>query len=295
MTAQKQPLVSIITVNYRQAAVTVALLDSIVENSYKNVEVIVVDNGSLEDCTDLFKKAYPSVKLIVCSENLGFAGGNNLGIAEASGDYLFFVNNDTVLTNRLIEGLLSRFAINSNIGVVSPKIRYFDNPNTIQYAGFTEMNPITGRNEAIGKNEIDNGQHDTARPTAYAHGAAMMLSRKVIDTVGSMPEDFFLYYEELDWCAQICRAGFTIWYEPASLIYHKESASVGKMSPLKIHYLTRNRLLFMRRNIKGWRFAAFLTYFYSVTFPLKSVSFLLKQEFPLFVTFCKACLQPNRF
>lgn len=294
MTTQKQPLVSIITVNYRQAAVTVALLDSIVENSYKNVEVIVVDNGSLEDCTALFKKAYPSVKVIVCSENLGFAGGNNLGIAEAMGDYLFFVNNDTILTNRLIEGLLSRFVTDSSIGVVSPKIRYFDNPNTIQYAGFTKMNPITGRNQAIGKNEIDKGQHDIARPTAYAHGAAMMVSRKVIDTIGNMPEEFFLYYEELDWCAQISRAGFSIWYEPAGLIFHKESAAVGKMSPLKIHYLTRNRLLFMRRNIKGWRLAAFLTYFYSVTFPLKSASFLLKQDFSLFVTFSKACLQPNR-
>lgn len=294
MITQQQPLVSIITVNYRQAAVTVALLDSIAINSYKNVEVIVVDNGSLEDCTDLFKKAYPTVKLIVCSENLGFAGGNNLGIAEAMGEFLFFVNNDTVLTHRLIEGLLSRFAKNPEIGIVSPKIRYFDNPNTIQYAGFTEINPITGRNEAIGKNEIDNGQHDTARPTAYAHGAAMMVSRKAIDTVGSMPEDFFLYYEELDWCAQIRRAGFSIWYEPASLIFHKESAAVGKMSPLKIHYLTRNRLLFMRRNVKGWRLVAFFTYFYTVTVPLKSASFLFKQDFTLFVTFCRACLQLNR-
>lgn len=292
MNAQN-PLVSIITVNFRQATVTCALLDSIRENTYQNVEVIVVDNGSLEDCSILFKKSYPSVKLIVSSENLGFAGGNNLGIAAATGDFMFFINNDTVLTDGLVEALLSRFYSNeNNIGVVSPKIRYFDNPNVIQYAGFTEMNPITGRNEAIGKNEEDKGQHDTARPTAYAHGAAMMLRREIIEEVGNMPEEFFLYYEELDWCAQIRRAGFEIWYEPTGLIYHKESAAVGKMSPLKIFYITRNRLLFMRRNVRGWRLAAFLTYFYSVTVPLKSVSFLLKQEFSLFVTFWRACLQP---
>lgn len=286
----KKPLVSIITVNFHQAAVTVDLLHSIEKNSYKNVEVIVVDNGSLEDCSAVFRKAYPSVKNLVSAENLGFAGGNNLGIAAATGDYLFFINNDTILTDGLIESLLSRFSIDSDIGAVSPKIRYYDNPNVIQYAGFTEMNSLTGRNVAIGKNETDKGQHDTAYATAYAHGAAMMVSREVIDYVGDMPEDFFLYYEELDWCAQIRRAGFSIWYEPAGLIYHKESAAVGKMSPLKIYYITRNRLLFMRRNVSGWRLATFLTYFYSITVPVKSVSFLLRQQFSLFLPFLRACL-----
>ena len=285
----QKPLVSIVTVNFRQAAVTVDLLHSIGKNTYKNVEVIVVDNGSLEDCSAVFSKAYPSVKNLVSAENLGFAGGNNLGITAATGDYLFFINNDTILTDDLIESLLSRFSTNTSIGAVSPKIRYYDNPDVIQYAGFTEMNRLTGRNEAIGKNETDKGQHDTAYSTAYAHGAAMMVSRKVIENVGGMPEDFFLYYEELDWCAQIKRAGFDIWYEPAGLIYHKESAAVGKMSPLKIYYITRNRLLFMRRNVSGWRLATFLTYFYSVTVPIKSISFLLKQQFSLFVPFLRAC------
>lgn len=286
----QQPLVSIITVNFRQPHVTVALLESIVQNSYKKVEVILVDNGSLADFSVLFKKAYPSVKIIISAENLGFAGGNNVGIAKAAGDFLFFVNNDTILTDGLIEGLLSRFAKNPQIGVVSPKIRYYDKPDTIQYAGFTEIHAITGRNIAIGKNEIDNGQHDVAYSTAYAHGAAMMVSRKVIEKVGFMPEEFFLYYEELDWCAHIRRAGFSIWYEPEGLIYHKESASVGKMNALKTYYLTRNRLLFMRRNVKGWRLASFLTYFYAVTFPIKTISFLAKQDFTLFVTFCQASL-----
>lgn len=286
----QKPLVSIITVNYRQAAVTVDLLRSIGENTYKNVEVIVVDNGSLEDCSAIFKKAYPSVKNLISTENLGFAGGNNLGIKAATGDYLFFINNDTIVTDGLIEALLSRFSTNPSIGAVSPKIRYFNNPNVIQYAGFTEINQLTGRNEAIGKNETDKGQHDSPYATAYAHGAAMMISRELLEKVGNMPEEFFLYYEELDWCAQIKRAGFAIWYEPAGLIYHKESAAVGKMSPLKIYYITRNRLLFMRRNVSGWRLATFLTYFYSVTVPIKSVSFLLRQQFSLFVPFLRACL-----
>lgn len=281
------PLVSIITVNYKQAAVTCDLLDSILINSYKNVEVIVVDNESQEDCTALFQQHYPSVKVLISTKNLGFAGGNNLGIEAAKGDFLFLVNNDTVLTEGLIQALLSRFSENFRIGVVSPKICYHHTPQYIQYAGFTEMNNVTGRNETIGKNQKDEGQFNQARPTPYAHGAAMMLKREVIDKVGLMPEDYFLYYEELDWCAHIQRAGYDIWFEPKGLIYHKESASVGKLSPLKMYYMTRNRILFMRRNTRPFQLFGFLAYFFLVTLPSKTVSFLLKGELTLLRTFWK--------
>ncbi len=282
---KNQPLVSIVTVNYKQPAVTCELLDSILKNSYKNLEVIVVDNECKEDCTYTFKKHYPSVKVLNSTENLGFAGGNNLGIKASKGDFVFLVNNDTVWTEGLVEALLSRFAENVRTGVVSPKICYFQTPQYIQYAGFTEMNNLTGRNETIGKNQKDDGQFNQARATPYAHGAAMMLKREVIEKVGLMPEDFFLYYEELDWCAHIQRAGFDIWYEPKGLIYHKESASVGKLSPLKMYYMTRNRILFMRRNTKPLQLAGFLTYFFTVTMPTKTVSFLLKGELSLLKTF----------
>ena len=284
----KNPLVSVITVNYKQAAITCALLDSIDKNTYKNLEVIVVDNGSEKDCTVDFKRHYPSVKMLISQDNLGFAGGNNLGIKVAKGDYIFLVNNDTEWTDGLVESLLKRFETDATIGVVSPKIRYHHTPDMIQFAGFTEINPLTGRNETVGKNEKDMGQHDTPYPTPYAHGAAMMLKREVLKKAGLMPENYFLYYEELDWCHQIKQAGYTLWYEPEGLIYHKESASVGKLSTLKLHYLTRNRLLFMRRNIKGWRLRLFLSYFFSIIFPAKSLFFLIKGEWSSFLTFQKA-------
>jgi GT2 family glycosyltransferase len=284
----KNPLVSVITVNYRQAAITCALLDSIRQNSYKNLEVIVVDNGSEQDCTASFQKHYPAVKVLMSQDNLGFAGGNNLGIKAAKGDFIFLVNNDTEWTDGLVEALLKRFSLDDSIGVVSPKIRYHHTPDMIQYAGFTEINPLTGRNETVGKNEKDHGQYDTASLTPYAHGAAMMLKKEVIKEVGLMPENYFLYYEELDWCHQIKEAGYELWYEPQGLIYHKESASVGKLSTLKLYYLTRNRLLFMRRNIKGWRLGLFLSYFFSITFPLKSLFFLIKGEWNSFLMFQKA-------
>jgi GT2 family glycosyltransferase len=267
------PLVSIITVNYRQAAVTCDLLRSISALNHPALEVIVVDNGALDDQTANFQQCCPGTIVITSRENLGFAGGNNLGIQRSTGRYLFLVNNDTVIGEGLIEKLLARFAT-PNTGVVSPKIRYFDMPDTIQYAGFTQVNPMTGRNACIGQGEADKGQHDTARKTPYAHGAAMMLSREVIDKVGMMPEEFFLYYEELDWCEQIRRAGFDIWYEPAATILHKESVSTGKASPLKMEYLTRNRIRFMRRNFGGWKLAAFLSFFYLVSVPVNTFRLL---------------------
>lgn len=285
----KHPLVSIITINFREASVSIALLDSIRKNSYKNLEVILVDNGSLEDNTAVFKAHFPTVKVIISKKNLGFAGGNNLGMRKATGDYLFFVNNDTVFTDGLIENLLKRFA-SPKVGAVGPKIHYFDHPGIIQFAGFTSVSPITGRNQTIGEKEVDNGQYNTAAEMPYIHGAAMMLSREAIDRVGGMPENYFLYYEELDWCAQIRKAGYTIFYEPAALIYHKESMAVNKLSHLKVYYLTRNRILFMRRNAAPLHLLAFTLFFSLVTFPRWVCQYSLSGSFGELKAFVKAVL-----
>ena len=118
------------------------------------------------------------------------------------------------------------------------------------------------RNRSIGFSETDNGQYDTPHPTPYAHGAAMMVKREVIDKAGQMPECFFLYYEELDWSMMIRRAGFDIWYDSACTIFHKESQTTGQNSPLRTYYITRNRIVFARRNIK--RPLRYLTYLYLI-------------------------------
>ena len=187
-------------------------------------------------------------------KNLGFAGGNNLGIIAAHGQYLFFVNNDTVFVGTdaekrtAINGLVARLESDPMIGVVCPKICFYWGSHPIQYAGYTPLSPITLRNRSIGFNEEDHGQYDVAHTTPYAHGAAMMVKREVIEKVGLMPECFFLYYEELDWSMMIRRAGYQLWYDPCCTVYHKESQSTGQNSPLRTYYITRNRLLFAQRN-----------------------------------------------
>lgn len=242
-------ILSIVTVNYNGYKDTCELIDSIPFEDC--LEVIVVDNGSFENEASILQKRYPSIRVIRSDKNLGFAGGNNLGIKVAKGRYLFLINNDTVFKEFNPKVLIKRLESSPQIGMVCPKIRFAWKNNPIQFAGYTPLSSITVRNKAIGFGEEDKGQYNTPRPTPYAHGAAMMLKREVIDKVGFMPECYFLYYEELDWSMMMTRAGYEIWYEPASTIYHKESQSTGQNSPLRTYYITRNRLLLVKRNYTG--------------------------------------------
>ena len=249
---------SIITVNYNGLNDTCALIDSIPFN--EDMEVIVVDNGSKDNEASILQTRYSHIKAFRSDQNLGFAGGNNLGIKAAKGKYLYLINNDTVFKGFNPQVLIKRLESSQIIGMVCPKIRFAWGNHPIQFAGYTPLSPITVRNRALGFGEEDNGQHDTPHQTPYAHGAAMMLKREVIDKVGLMPECYFLYYEELDWSMMITRAGYDIWYEPASTIYHKESQTTGQNSPLRTYYITRNRLLLVKRNFDGIR--KFLAYAY---------------------------------
>jgi len=259
-------LISIITVNFNQPLATVELLKSIQQNYLNaNIEVILVDNGSVEDKEQYFKSSYANLKYIRSEKNLGFAGGNNLGITQAEGKYLFLVNNDTEFTADLIETLVSTLDDNPNVGIVSPMIKYFDEPEIIQYAGFTDMNYYTCRNTCIGQFEKDLGQYyNINAQTGFIHGAAMMVRAEVLKSSGLMAENFFLYYEEMDWCEHIKKAGYQVWVNTNALIYHKESLSVGKSSALKEFFMNRNRILFIRRNATLSQKVFF--YFYFILF-----------------------------
>ncbi|MGV3505106.1 MAG: glycosyltransferase family 2 protein [Adhaeribacter sp.] len=272
------PLVSIITVNYNQAYVTGQLLASLRQISYSPVEVIVVDNASPKEDPGSIARNFPEVTLICSQQNLGFAGGNNLGIARARGKYLLFLNNDTEVEAGFLEPLVALFENNARAGIASPKILYYGTDNLIQYAGSRGINRWTGRSLTIGQLEQDRGQHNSSRPTSLVDGAAMMVPAQVIRRVGPMPEAYFLYYEELDWCEAIKRAGYQAHYVASSSIYHKESVSVGKASVLKTYYLNRNRLLFIRRNCQGWPLLTSALIFLLLALPKAALAFSLQAQ-----------------
>ncbi|GAB3803967.1 glycosyltransferase family 2 protein [Spirosoma humi] len=269
-------LVSIITINYNQAEVTRQFLESAKRLTYPAYEIIVVDNGSVQPLSDaLDLTQYAHLRYIRSEANLGFTGGNNLGMQEAQGDYFFIVNNDTELSPTILEDLLKPFAEQPEIGVVCPKIRFYEAPQLLQYAGYSPINMYTGTATAIGSNQADNGQFDKPHATNFAHGCAMMVSRTVVEKVGRFAERFFLYYEELDWSQRIRNAGYVIYYQPSASILHKESMSVGQHSPLKTYYLTRNRILFMRRHCSAFQRMVFYSFFGFCILPKHMASYLL--------------------
>ncbi|WP_139923563.1 glycosyltransferase family 2 protein [Hymenobacter sp. DG01] len=272
------PLVSIISINYNQARVTCEMVASLRQLTYPAVEIIVVDNASPTDDPGLITEQFPEVQLIRSPQNLGFAGGNNLGIRQAKGKYILFLNNDTEVAPGFLEPLVELFEQNPEAGIASPKIIFHGSDGIIQYAGSRGINTWTGRSVTIGHLEPDHGQHNASGPTQLADGAAMMVPRRVIDEVGLMPEVYFLYYEELDYCEIIKRWGYTCHYVAESTIYHKESMSVGKASVLKTYYMNRNRLLFIRRNFTGWSRWTSTCVFLLAALPKKAVSFSWRSE-----------------
>lgn len=273
-----QPDISVITVNYNGFHDTCEFIDSwVVTVMSVSYEIIVIDNGSAINEARSLQEKYPFIRTLRSEKNLGFAGGNNLGINIAQGKYLFLLNNDIIITSDTIHLLVRRLASSNKIAGVSPLIRDYTEPHAIQFAGYTKLSSITLRNRAIGRGRINKDRYP-ARRTPYLHGAAMLVKKKVIDKLGPMPEDYFLYYEELDWCTYMNMEGYELWYDPACEVWHKDSSSTGKGSPLQCYYLSRNRLLYAYRNIFNWKLYLSILYQLAVVCPKNILIALGKGE-----------------
>ncbi|WP_223439429.1 glycosyltransferase family 2 protein [Polaribacter litorisediminis] len=268
------PMVSIVSVNYDQPEVTCEMLASLRNVTYPNFETLIVDNGSPTKSPDSIKQKYPEVQLIISKKNLGFAGGNNIALKKAKGDYILLLNNDTEVQPDFLESLVTLMESDKKIGIASSKILYFYEDNIIQYAGASPINQITSRGRHYGYKEVDTGQLDKITETAYPHGACMMIRKSVLKEIGLLYEGYFLYYEELDFAERVKRAGYTIYFQPNSSILHKESISTGKNSPLKTYYMNRNRVLFVRRNTKGITFLLAMIYFFLISLPKNTLKYL---------------------
>lgn len=273
-------LTSIITVNFHQIEVTIDLLKSIAKSyTPAEVEVVIVDNGAVKNMELIFQPYFANIKYIPSKENLGFAGGNNLGIKQAKGDYIFLLNNDTEIPTGCIETMVAELESNDKIGLLSPLLLYFDQKDLVQYAGFTPMNYLTARNAYIGQFEKNIGQYnDKSSPTGFCHGAAVMCRKTDLDRAGLMDETYFLYYEELDWCEKFKRIGKEIWFTGKTHVYHKESISVGKASPLKVYFNTRNRMLFIRKNTGWLNTILFSIYYTFIACPKAVLKFVFNKQ-----------------
>jgi len=250
------PRVMIIVLNWNGKDDTLACLESLQQVTYPNFEVLIVDNGSGDDSVAAIRTRFPQQLLIETGENLGYAGGNNVGLRHAlaqGADYCLLLNNDTQVAPDFVERLVEATEADPTIGVAGPMIYYHKRPDLIWSAGGA-IDWRRGQTWMEGLDTPDSGQFGTApRLVDFVTGCALFARRAVMEQVGLLDERFFVYYEETEWCVRAQRAGFHIIHVPQAKIWHKIPLDARDSSPLVQYYMTRNQLLFLKTTEAGWR------------------------------------------
>lgn len=234
-------------VNYNRKQDTLECIDSLLGSTYPALTVYLVDNASTDGSADAVAERYPSVRLIRSAENVGFAEGNNLGLAAMRADEMdlaFLVNNDVVVAHDAIDWLVVAARGYPDAGVFSPKVLLHSEPDVIWSAGGT-VDPETGIARQRQYGQKDTGQPRTASEVDYAVGCAMLVRMQAIRKAGLMDPRYFMYYEEAEWCRRIRAAGYTIVYMPLSRVWHKVELGDESRNDSP-YYFSRNRLLYLK-------------------------------------------------
>jgi GT2 family glycosyltransferase len=256
--SRNRPHVAIILLNWNQPDHTLACLRSLGELDYPNVTVTVVDNGSTDGSPALIRERFPNVTLIENGLNLGFAAGNNVAIEpamRAGADYVMLLNNDTEVAPDMLRELVDVAESDAGVGIVGPKILYYDQPDVIWSAGGTV--DAFGFPGHVGADRPDDDPSDEPREADYVTGCAILVKRAVVEAIGVIDERFFIYFEETEWCARARRAGFRILYVPSARMWHKVKPDARGYSRRYLYLMARNRLLYLRcGGASSWRIGA---------------------------------------
>lgn len=262
----EKPKVDIVIVNWNGWEDTIECLESIYKIDYPDYEVIIVDNHSQDDSVKRIKESSEgkAFTIIENEENYGFAEGNNIGIRYAlkylNPKYILLLNNDTVVDEDFLKELVDAGENKAYIGILSPKIYHYDRPNIIWSAG-CKISWKFARGIQIGTGELDKGQYNDQKEVEYVSGSAFLIKTDVIDEIGLMDKNYFLYFEESDWTLRANQAGYKSLYVPSAKIWHKVSRSGGGISkPAGLYYITRNRWIFMKKWARQADYWIFIIY-----------------------------------
>lgn len=272
--------VSVIILNWNGLKDTLELLESLSEISYSNYSVIIVDNNSANDEAEKLEKIYNGkAHIIKCKENLGFAGGNNVGIQyalEKETDYILLLNNDTKVSPDFLEILISKYESTNKAGIVAPRINYFDEPKKIWSDG-GYISRLRGSGFAY-SDKMESEVDSSDKLVTFVSGCCMLISREVLQKVGLFDEKYFLYIEDTDLCQRTIKAGYKILVSPQAKIFHKVSSSTkNRNTALPLYYTTRNRLYFTKKYFNNSRY---LTITYLIfTMIIKSAGWLMIGSF----------------
>ncbi|MFH0749580.1 MAG: glycosyltransferase family 2 protein [Candidatus Gottesmanbacteria bacterium] len=267
----KSYAITVVTVNWNGKQDTLTCLSSLKKIDLKNntLSIIVVDNGSTDDSVVAIKKRFPEVKVLTTGKNLGFTGGNNVGIRQAmndGADLIWLLNNDTFVDEHVLS--FAHAFDDESVGAVGCKIyfapghefhhdRYKESERgkVFWYAGgIVDWNNMYASHRGV--DEVDHGQYDTTEETPFITGCSFIVRREVINKIGMLDDRYYLYLEDLDWNLRIQGAGWKTLYIPSSIVWHVNAGSSGRPgNPVHEYYFTRNRL------VLGMRYASFWTKF----------------------------------
>lgn len=242
--------VFLVILNFNSFKDTKECLLSLKSLKYSNYEIIVVDNSSTDGSYEKLKKEFKSYNIIKCNENLGYAKGNNLGIKyalENKAEYICILNNDITVESDFLNKIIKVMEEQKDIGIAGPCICKYDDKNIIQAMG-ANINLYTGLTQGKYKNYKYNKVPKEDTFVDYLGGACFVCRRDVFEDIGLIPENYFLFFEETEFCYRASSKGYKLLCVYNSKIYHKGSSTISKYNGLSYYFLNRNRVVFIRRN-----------------------------------------------
>ncbi len=243
------PLVISVILNTNRREDTLECLASLAENSYQPHQVLVLDNASTDGSVEAIQTRFPEVQIINLTENLGYAGNNNVGIEAAlkqGADWVFVLNEDIILAPDCLTQLVEVGESNPKIGIVGPMVYHHDEPEVIQSAG--GLLGAAWQSIHLAKDEVDRGQFTAPHQVEWISGCAIMVRRAAIEQVGAIDERYFYYWEETEWCLRAGINGWRVMHVPQAKIWHKGVQRDYRPKPSVTYYATRNRLLTLAKH-----------------------------------------------
>lgn len=256
------PSVAVVILNWNGKSFLQKFLPKVLASDYENLSVIVADNGSTDDSIFFLQQHFPSVKIIINPGNEGFSKGYNVALSQVNSDYYVILNSDVEVTESWIAPIILLMETDEKIGACQPKILSYKNKDRFEYAGASGgwidfLGYPFNRGRVFDYCEMDHGQYDTSSEIFWASGAALFVRASVFNKLGGFDEYFFAHQEEIDLCWRMKRAGYTIFIEPASVVYHVGGGTLPMGDPKKVYLNFRNNLVMLYKNLplqeKVWK------------------------------------------